>query len=143
MENGDTVIALINAGNDTRTMNATLSDIIFDQSTAGTSAVPAPQLYQSWDVYDLRAHRMTNDEEASVLNGTAPTVTANSTSLARYNATAMSYADGLAANASALSGIKVGTIPPQGAWSTQIPRPSVRFYRLRQSTSAMRKMNEL
>jgi alpha-galactosidase len=118
MKYGD--IALIIAGNNTCTMNATLSDIFFDQSTAGTSVL-TPQLGESWDVYDLWANRMSKDEAASVLNGTAPTITTNSTSLTRYNATAMSSVDGLAANVSALFGAKVGTIPPQGTWSAQIP----------------------
>lgn len=142
MQNGDTVIALINAGNSSRMMNATLQDIFLDQSTAGTS-VPAPQLSESWDVYDLWANRMSDGEAASVLNGTASTITANSTSLTRYNATALSYADGLAANNTALFGSKVGTIPPQGTWSAEIPRHSVGLYRLRQSSSSMRKRDEL
>lgn len=142
MQNGDTVIALINAGNSSRMMNATLQDIFLDQSTAGTS-VPAPELSEAWDVYDLWANRMSDDEAASILNGTAPTITANSTSLTRYNATALSYADGLAQNNSALFGSKVGTIAPQGTWTAEIPRHSVGLYRLRQSSSAMRKRDEL
>lgn len=142
MQNGDTVIALINAGNSSRMMNATLQDIFLDQSTAGTS-VPAPQLSESWDVYDLWANRMSDDEAASVLNGTASAITANSTSLTRYNATTLSYADGLTANNTALFGSKVGTIPPQGTWSAEIPRHSVGLYRLRQSSSSTRKRDEL
>ena len=78
-----------------------------------------------------------------MLNGTALKITANSTSLTRYNATAMSYADGLAAKVSAPFGVIVGTIPPHGTWSAQISRDSVGLYRLRQSTSGMRKRNEL
>lgn len=142
MQNGDTVIALINAGNSSRMMNATLNDIFLDQSTAGTSTA-APQLSEAWDVYDLWANRMSSDEAASLLNGTAPTITANSTSLTRYNATALSYADGLAQNNTALFGSKVGTIAPQGTWTAQIPRHSVGLYRLRQSSSAKRKRDEL
>jgi alpha-galactosidase len=143
LTNGDTVIALINGGNSSRTMNATLADIFLDQATAGTY-IPAPQLKQSWDVYDLWANRMSDSEAAAVLNGTAPTITAQSNSTTRYNATVMSYADGLKANHTALMGSKVGSIGPMGTWSAMIPRHSTGLYRLRQvARGTTRKRDEL
>jgi alpha-galactosidase len=142
LHNGDTVIALLNGGNSTRTMNATLSDIFLDQSTAGTF-VPAAELGESWDVYDLWANRMSNAEAASILNGTAPLVTSSTNSTTRYNATALSYSEGLNQTNPALFGSKVGTIAPHGTWTAQIPRHSTGLYRLQKGSSPKRKRDEL
>jgi alpha-galactosidase len=139
LDNGDTAIALLNAGNASRTMTATAQDIFLDQSTAGTYQV-APQLSVSWDVYDLWSGR-NNTETAAVLNGTAGVVPSNSTT--RYNATAMSYQDGLKNNVTALYGVKVGTMQAGGAWSAQVDRHSVVLFRLRQAPNTLRKRDEL
>ncbi|MBE7180133.1 MAG: hypothetical protein INR71_02810 [Terriglobus roseus] len=134
LNNSDTVIALVNAMDKTMTLNATLHDIFLDQSTAGSYA-PAPELSETWDVYDLWGNRMSDDEAATVLNGTAPQITASSNSTTRYNATALSYADGLNANHTALFGAKVGSIQPGGHWSATLEKNSVGLYRLRQVPS--------
>jgi alpha-galactosidase len=142
MKNGDTVIALINGGNTTRMMNATSNDIFLDQSTAGTF-IPAAELSETWDVYDLWANRLSVTEAGSLINGTAPTITGTSNSTTRYNATAMSYEKGLENNVTALFGTKIGTLAPHGTWTAQIPRHSTGLYRLRKAGSAIRKRDEL
>jgi alpha-galactosidase len=142
LKNGDTVIALINGGNTTRMMNATLTDIFLDEATAGTF-IPAAQLSESWDVYDLWANRMSNTEAAALLNGTAPTISGTTNSTTRYNATALSYATGLKQTNAALFGSKIGTIPPHGTWTASIPRHSTGLYRLQKVESPMRKRDEL
>lgn len=86
---------------------------------------------------------MSNQEAGMVLNGTAPMVTMASNSTTRYNATETSYADGLKANATALFGKRVGSIPPHGTFTADIPRHSTGLYRLRQSSSSLRKRDEL
>ena len=139
LANGDTVIALVNGGNSSRMMNATAEDIFLDQATAGTY-VPAPEFSESFDVYDLWGNRMSDGEASSLINGNG-TMGDNSTT--RYNATMMSYADGLAANNTALFGTQVGTLAPMGTWSAEIPRHSVGLYRLRPAGSSMRKRDEL
>lgn len=138
MDNGDTVIALLNAGNTTRTMNATMNDIFFDQRTAGAYQAP-PELSETWDVFDLWGNRMTDQEAGMIINGT----TSNATST-RYNATATSYAEGLKNNDTALYGVHVGSIAPSGTFSAEIARHSVGVYRLRsQGSASMRKRDEL
>jgi len=141
LKNGDTVIALVNGGNNTRMMNATLQDIFLDQATAGTY-LPAAELTESWDVYDLWANRLSDAEAGMLINGTAATITSNGNSTTRYNATALSYADGLNQTHPALFGSKVGSIGPHGTWSAQIPRHSTGLYRLRKSGN-IRKRDEL
>jgi alpha-galactosidase len=141
LDNGDTAIALLNAGNSSRQMTATMKDIFIDQSTAGTFEVAA-ELSLSWDVYDLWAGRLSDSGAAAILNNTAGSVPTNST--ARYNATALTYQNGLKTNVSALYGVKVGTIQPEGQWTVQVDRHSVALFRLRQvDGNSMRKRDEL
>jgi len=144
LDNGDRVIALLNAANSSITMNATMNDIFFDERTAGAYREPA-ELRTTWDVYDLWANRMSEEEAASILSGNATmSGSMNGTSATRYNATAASYEDGIAKNNTALMGVRVGTIEPSGTFSAEIARHSVGVYRLRaQSTGGTRKRDEL
>lgn len=143
LNNSDRVIALINAYNTSLTLNASMADIFLDEATAGSFA-PPKEISEDWDVYDLWANRMSDDEAANVLNGTAPEITAQSNSTTRYNATALSYADGLNMNHTALFGKKVGQIHPGGQWSVKLDRHSIGLYRLRSAgSSSMRKRDEL
>lgn len=141
MDNGDTVIALLNAANSTMMMNATMNDIFLDQRTAGAFRAP-PELSQTWDIYDLWGNRMPNEEASSILNGT--NTSGYNATATRYNATATSYASGLANNDTALMGTQVGSIGPSGTFSAEIARHSVGVYRLRsQGNTDLRKRDEL
>lgn len=146
LENGDTVIALLNAGNTSMMMNASMNDIFLDQRTAGAYRAP-PELSQTWDVYDLWANRMTTQEAGSILNGTSRNGTISygiNSTITRYNATATSYAEGLKNNDTALFGSQVGSIAPSGVFSAEIARHSVGVYRLRsRGTATQRKRDEL
>jgi len=144
LKNGDQAIALLNAGNTSMMMNVTMNDIFLDQRTAGAYQAP-PELSETWDVYDLWANRMSDEEAGSIINATAGNVTMNGNStLTRYNATATSYAQGLINNDAALLGAKVGSIEPSGTWEAMIPRHSVGLYRLRRrSGSLVRRKDEL
>ena len=132
-------------------MSASMQNIFIDLVTTGSNA-PVPQLMQTWDVYDLWANRMSDGSANAIIigNATLPTnVTsmANSTSampFQTYNATVMSYADGVAANDTALLGVKITTIGPMGTVSAVVPRHGVAVYRLRsQGGAGMRKRDEL
>jgi alpha-galactosidase len=137
LNNSDVVVALVNAGNHSREMNATLAEVWFDSGAERSSAARA-----SYDVYDLWANRMDSTTAAMVLNGTAPPIdSANSTM--RYNATAISYADGLKTNSMALMGQKIGTVPGLGVLTATVPRHGVGLYRLRARPSTATKRDEL
>lgn len=143
LDNSDTVVALINTGNASRAMNATMRDIFLDQATAGAYRAP-PELSTTWDVYDLWANRMSDGEAAAVIAGNATAVGgAESASLTRYNATALSYADGLAANHTALYGKKIGQLLPGGTLEAEVDRHSVGLFRLRPVAGALKKRDEL
>lgn len=129
----DMVVVLINGNNSTTTMNATLADIFVDSGTYGT----APQVALSWEVRDLWAYRMTDEEaqaiidaaNATEISGSGVGVT-NATSKL-YNATRTSYADGLAAQEELLLGKVVGTVAPQGAVTATVERHGAAMFRLR------------
>lgn len=143
LDNGDTVVALINAANSSRTLNATIHDIFLDQATAGTY-IPPTELDTTWDVYDLWANRMTDDEAAAVKAGNATAIGEEESSKTRYNATARSYADGLAANDTALFGEKVGQLAPGGVLEAEVERHGVGLFRLRAvGGGAKKKRDEL
>ena len=136
LNNSDVAVALVNAGNKTRSMNATLADIFID----GGGAL-APEAQMGYDVYDLWANRMSNETANAILNGTAPTVSKDSTT--RWNATATSYADGIRANATALMGKRVGSIEPLGTLTASESRHGTGLFRLRANGKKLRKRDEL
>ncbi|KAI9660792.1 MAG: hypothetical protein M1831_003484 [Alyxoria varia] len=143
LDNGDFAIALLNGGDTTTKMSASLEDVFLFQSIAGSSS-PAEQLSYTWDVHDLWAWRMSEDEAKGVINGTAQAVKDHRNGTTRYNATATSYEDGIKANATALFGKKVGEVKPQGTWTAEVARHSVGLYRLRaQPKSMMQERDEL
>ena len=150
--NGDYVVAFVNGGPKATTLTATMNDVFIDLVTTGSNA-PVPQLQQTYDVYDLWANRMSDTTAQAIISGnftnstnTTSEASANST-LPRqtYNATQLSYKDGLDANNTALFGVKVTTMAPMGTLSASVPSHGVAVYRLRSQGggSGMRKRDEL
>ena len=137
MNNSDQIVALVNAGNKTRQMNASLADIFTDYGAAN-----AKQVKMNYDVYDLWGYRMDNTTATNVLNGTAPEID-NMNSTARWNATATSYADGLMMNATALMGKKIGSVSAMGMVRAQVPRHGIALYRLRSTGMGAMAKDEL
>lgn len=97
---------------------------------------------------------MSNATAQAIIMGnyTLPTnasAMSNSTSMAplqTYNATAMSYADGLAANETALFGVKVTELSPGGMVKAEVAGHGVVVYRLRSQgggSGMRRKRDEL
>lgn len=153
--NGDYVVAFVNGGPTATTMTATMNDVFVDLVTTGSNA-PVPQLQQAYDVYDLWANRMSSVTAHAIISGnfTMETNSTNATSEASanstlpmqtYNATQLSYADGLNANDTALFGIKIKTMAPMGMLNATVPSHGVVVYRLRSQGggSGMRKRDEL
>lgn len=140
----DVVVVLVNGNNSTSTLNATLADIFVDSGTGGT----APQVSLSWEVRDLWAYRLTDEEAQAVIdaaNATASSDVAASTNPTNvYNATAVSYAEGLEAKDELLLGKVTTTVEPQGTLTAEIERHGAALFRLRAvPTAAVRKRTEL
>ncbi len=154
--NGDYVVAFVNGGPKATTMKATMNDVFIDLVTTGSNA-PVPQLQQTYDVYDLWANRMSTTTAQAIIAGnftmqtnntnTTSEASANSTlPMQTYNATELSYKEGLNANNTALFGVKVTTMAPMGTLSALVARHGVAVYRLRSQGGGgggMRKRDEL
>lgn len=138
LSNGDYAVVLLNAATDEMHMNATAGDIFVDEGGKISAAAKS-----AWDVYDLWANRMPDSVANQILqsNGTAGFSAAQNY---YYNATAQSYADGIAANDTLLMGTKVGTLEALGTLKAMVPAHGVMAYRLRPSNAtAVSKRDEL
>ena len=136
---GDYVVILLNGADQDMMMNATLTDIFWDQGAGGT----APQITQTWDVYDLWANRMDNETANCIIqnnNGTGPV---NATVHAAYNATEKPYASGIANNNTALMGNLTTTVQPKGTITAKVATHSVAMYRLRPHGNKISRRDEL
>lgn len=147
---GDYIVALVNAGNVSLVLNASLTDIFFDKSSTGSSG-PAAEITQTWEVYDLWANRLDHDTALVIISGNHTLTSAagnstsdrNATETSRYNSTELSYADGLAAGHAALLGAKIGAISPRGTLQAHIPRHGIGLYRIRPGGGGAKKRDEL
>ena len=140
----DYAVALLNAGDTDLQMNATLEEIFIDKATTagGSTRGPLPQS-DGWDLYDLWANRMDDMTAESIISGNLTTMDASNSTM-MYNATEMSYADGVKMNNTALLGAKIESIPPMGTLSAMVPRHGVAMYRLRKQEGAeVRRRDEL
>lgn len=136
----DMVVLLLNGRNSSTTMNATLADILLDQGSSYKSV--------SWEVRDLWADRMSNEEAQAIINvangndtdGSSAAVVAASQ---RYNATAKSYSQGLAEADPLLLGSVTTTVQPSGTVTAQVDRHGVAMLRLRAVPTAATRKREL
>ncbi|KAI4183094.1 MAG: hypothetical protein L6R41_005590 [Letrouitia leprolyta] len=132
LSGGDYAIALLNAGNTSMEMSATLEDIFIDKATTGGGATKGSLPSSSgWDIYDLWANRMDDMTANAILQGNATMTTSAANSTTVYNATQTPYADGIKANSTALLGVKTSSVPAMGTVSAMVPRHGIALYRLR------------
>ena len=105
LDNGDWVVVLLNAATKEMQMTAEAGDIFLDDG--GKKSTEAKS---SWDVYDLWANRMPDSVANMIVQQNMTIQAANATSY-YYNATAMSYKEGIAKNHTLLMGTKVSLTP--------------------------------
>ncbi|TVY42961.1 Alpha-galactosidase [Lachnellula subtilissima] len=141
----DMVVLLVNGANTPTVMNASLADIFVDSGPSGT----AKQVKMSWEVYDLWANRMSDDEASAIISSSSDTGNAttgyNATTVGagRYNATKTSYAEGLAQNSSLLLGNLTTTVQPSGTIVATVDPHGAALFRIRAIPTAVRKRDEL
>lgn len=139
LSEGDYVMILLNAGNSSRSMNATLADVFFDDGGAKST-----EAAQSWDLYDLWANRMPNSTASMILDTNSTAAAGMNLTSVYWNATQTSYADGIAANSSVLMGTYVGSVGPRGTVQAEVPRHGIVAYRMRPRGAAVsRRRDEL
>ncbi len=123
---GDQIVVLLNAGNAVAEISASLEEIFVADGPEGS----APQVGQSWEVYDLWAVRMDDKDGQRILDKPGE-VESIFRELHWYNSTEISYKEGLKAGDERLFGKLVGRIAPKGTLSATIPRHGVGMFRLR------------
>ena len=126
LSGGDQVVIYLNAANEDREISATLAEIFLHDGPEGS----APQVKEKWDVYDLWANRMDENVAQSILDAQEEKALELLKDANWYNATALSYKDGLKSGDSRLLGKKIGKIDPDGTLTTKVKRHSLEMFRL-------------
>jgi alpha-galactosidase len=133
LAHGDQVVILLNVADEELTISVSLEEIFVRDGAGGV----APQNRQEWEVYDLWADRMSEQDAQSILD--ADGLSACEQLYQQwdwYNATALPYAEGLEKRDARLLGKKVDTIPAQGTLEAQVPRHAARVFRLHSADDA-------
>jgi len=127
LSGGDQVLLLLNAaGEDTR-ISASLEEIFLHDGPEGS----APQVKEEWEVYDLWGNRMDEALAQKILDADEKEAEKMWKQANWYNATEVSYKEGLKKRDERLMGKKIGKIAPGGTWTADVKRHSVEIYRLK------------
>ena len=124
---GDQVVLLLNAAGEDAQISASLEEIFLHDGPEGS----APQVSEEWEVYDLWGNRMDDALAQKILDADDKEVEKLWKQANWYNATEMSYKDGLKKWDERLMGKKIGKIAPGGTLSAKVKRHSVEMYRLK------------
>lgn len=129
LSGGDQIVILFNAADEDIQMSASLEEIFYYEGPEGS----APQVKQTWDVYDLWAGRMNTETAQNILNaaGDLPSGEQLLKEANWYNSSAMSYQEGLKAGDPRLLGKKSSSIMAGGTLSVLVKRHSAEIFRLR------------
>lgn len=140
------MVAFLNGGNSTTTISSTLVRIFGGISTNENAQ-------QDWEMYDVWGNDtvMPPETASAILNGTMELAgmasgSENGTSgmiQGYYNATEMSFAEGLEANDTRLLGTRVGIVSAGGSIETSVPRHGIAMWRLRRMGGGGMKRDEL
>ncbi|KAK0101121.1 hypothetical protein ONS96_006346 [Cadophora gregata f. sp. sojae] len=126
---GDQVLIFLNAADEDLEMVAYLEDVFVGQGPSCS----APQCNQDWVVHDLWGSRMDNSVASELLEKSksgedAARILQNAD---HYNASSLSYKEGLEQQDKRLLGTKVDEIPARGSLKVKVKRHSAKVYRLR------------
>ena len=134
LANGDQVVAFLNIGNSSMTIEFSLVDVFGGIRTNENAQ-------KRWDLFDVWGNEtvMSPDVASQVLNGTM--AVGNATGY--YNASATSWALGLNQSEAVLFGTPAGSVQAGGLLSAEVPRHGIQMWRLREAGGGSRKRDEL
>lgn len=124
---GDQVVVLLNAGGEDIEMSATLAEIFLHDGPEGS----APQVKETWELYDLWANRMDEEVAQQILDAPVDVAAKLLKDANWYNVTAMSYKEGLRKGDERLLGKMIGKITPGGTLTAMVKGHSAEMFRLR------------
>ncbi|KAK3061055.1 hypothetical protein LTS18_007123 [Coniosporium uncinatum] len=120
-------------------MNATLQDIFIDEG-----GVQSEQYMSNWDLYDLWGNRMPEAMAQGIVEGNSTMAAGMNVTNYYYNATQMSYAEGLGMYDTRLMGTRVGAVQAMGTVNAMVEGHGVKAYRMRTTSGGgMRRRDEL
>jgi len=124
---GDQVVILLNAAEEDSEISASLEEIFLHDGPEGS----APQVQEEWEVYDLWANRMDSSLAQHILDAPADKLEKLFKDANWYNATEISYKEGLKNSDLRLLGKKISRIAPGGILTATVKRHSAEMFRLR------------
>jgi len=124
---GDQVVILLNAAGEDSRISASLEEIFVHDGPEGS----APQVQQEWEVYDLWANRMDSAVAQKFLDAPLDKLEKLFKDTNWYNATKLSYKEGLRTNDIRLLGKKISMVSPGGTLTATVKRHSAEMFRLR------------
>lgn len=124
---GDQVVVFLNAAGEDTEVSASLVDIFFHEGPEGS----APQVKESWEVFDLWGSRMDVDMAEQILNGSSGEAQKLLRHANWYNSTEISYEEGLKNEDSRLLGKRVDKIDAYGVLTRRVKTHSAEIFRLR------------
>jgi len=124
---GDQVVILLNAAEEDSEISASLEEIFLHDGPEGS----APQVQEEWEVYDLWANRMDSSLAQHILDAPADKLEKLFKDANWYNATEISYEEGLKNSDLRLLGKKISRIAPSGILTATVKRHSAEMFRLR------------
>ena len=122
LSGGDQVVLLLNAAGEDARISASLEEIFLHDGPEGS----APQVNEEWEVYDLWGNRMDDALAQKILDADEKEVEKLWKQANWYNATEVSYKDGLKKRDERLMGKKIGKIAPGGTLTAKVKRHSDR-----------------
>jgi len=124
---GDQLVIFLNACGEDRDVSASLAEIFFHDGPEGS----APQVKETWEIYDLWGHRMDATVAQRILDASADDAGKILREIDWYNSTALPYEEGLKKRDTRLLGKKVaGLVSNGGTMSTRVKMHSVEIFRL-------------
>jgi alpha-galactosidase len=134
---GDQVVAFLNAADEDVEMKATLKEIFIRE------AGKAPQVEETWDIYDLWAGRMKEEVAKKVLDSEGGAQAKILKDVGWYNATEVSYEAGIKSGDPRILGTKISSVKPHGVLKTKVKKHSVEVFRLRSPSKETSRENVL
>lgn len=133
LANGDAVVAYINGGNSTQTISKKLLDVFGGIRTD-------PKINTAWDLYDVWGNQtvMPTNIAAQVLKGSMKLTDAPASQY-YFNASATTWAQGVANENPLLLGTPAGHVGAGGILTADVPRHGVQMWRLRPAKGSSQK----
>ncbi|KGM92078.1 uncharacterized protein PADG_11874 [Paracoccidioides brasiliensis Pb18] len=131
---GDEVVLFLNAAATDRQMESSLEDIFWDRGPGGI----APEIQETWDIYDLWANRMDDETALTIIHGNASQEVMAERNLTALGGPRKVFAKVPKSTSATFMGLKIGSVQPGGVVTAFVKAHGVAMFRLRRKPSLHR-----